>query len=131
MSQNTLFDGIILFSALPFHPYFFETVHRFMLSRMAQEFQLFPIYKEGFRNFYNEHRQQPAYRHLMEYMNVVNADGEFLMDEEQLEAASAFFNPFCCLPLTGRRYIRSIRVRKALIITVYCNPGTNCVAIDY
>jgi nucleoside diphosphate kinase len=65
-----------------------------MLSRMAQEFQLFPIYKESFRNFYNEHRQQPAYRNLMDYMNVVDADGHFLMDEEQLEAASTFFNRF-------------------------------------
>jgi mRNA (guanine-N7-)-methyltransferase len=57
---------------------------------MAEEYQLFPIYKEEFHHVYSEHQQHSEFRPLMMHMKVVDANGESSMDEEQWEAASAF-----------------------------------------
>jgi mRNA (guanine-N7-)-methyltransferase len=61
---------------------------------MAEEFHLFPIYKEEFHHVFDQNRQHPEFGPLMVHMKVVDASGESSMDEEQWEAASMF--SACC-----------------------------------
>lgn len=67
---------------------------------MASEYRLSPIYKEEFHQVFEEHQEHPEFKPLLERMKVVDADGASAMDEDQWEAASAFFAFFLfCLQL--------------------------------
>ena len=59
--------------------------------RMAEEYHLYPIYKEEFHHVYSEHQKHPEFGPLLVHMKVVDPNGESSMDEEQWEAASEFF----------------------------------------
>src|SRR5215472_2282596 len=57
---------------------------------MAEEYKLFPVYKEEFHHVFTEHRDDPEFGTLMIRMKVVNANGESAMDVDQWDAASTF-----------------------------------------
>lgn len=59
--------------------------------RLAEEYQLYPVYKEEFHQVFEEHREQKEFKELLWRMKVVDRDGESAMDEDQWEAASECF----------------------------------------
>ncbi|KAJ7738465.1 mRNA capping enzyme-domain-containing protein [Mycena maculata] len=58
--------------------------------QMAADYGLHPVYKEEFHDVFSEHREHPEFGPLMVHMNVVDADGESAMDEDQWEAANIY-----------------------------------------
>jgi len=60
---------------------------------MAEEYKLFPVYKEEFHQVYAEHQNHPEFGPLMLRMKVVNVNGESAMDDDQWDAASVSFFP--------------------------------------
>lgn len=63
-------------------------VDRTFVSSMAKEYGLDLKYKEEFHGMFEEHQEHPEFGPLMVRMNVVDANGESSMDEDQWEAAS-------------------------------------------
>lgn len=55
---------------------------------MAEEYDLYPVYKAEFHQVFEEHQEHPEFGPLMVRMKVVDANGESAMDEDQWEAAS-------------------------------------------
>jgi mRNA (guanine-N7-)-methyltransferase len=58
------------------------------ISRLAEEYNLHPIYKKEFHEVFEEFQEHNEFRSLLQKMNVVDANGETEMDEDQWEAAS-------------------------------------------
>lgn len=59
-----------------------------MASSVAEDYGLYPIYKEEFHSIYEQEAKEPEYAGLLKTMKVVDQNGESAMDEEQWEAAS-------------------------------------------
>ncbi|KAH7889761.1 guanine-N(7)-methyltransferase domain-containing protein [Phlebopus sp. FC_14] len=57
---------------------------------LAAEYSLYPIYKEEFHQVFAEHQEHEEFKPLMVRMNVVDANGESAMDEDQWEAANIY-----------------------------------------
>jgi len=57
---------------------------------MATEYGLQLKYKEEFHTIYEEHQEHPEFGPLLLRMNVVEANGESSMDEDQWEAANIY-----------------------------------------
>ncbi|KAG9318424.1 mRNA capping enzyme-domain-containing protein [Chiua virens] len=57
---------------------------------LAEDYSLYPIYKEEFHQIFAEHSEQEEFKELMVRMKVVNASGESSMDEDQWEAANIY-----------------------------------------
>jgi len=66
------------------------TLHRLRLhiSRMAAEYGLYPLYKKEFHEVFEDFQDHHEFKPLLQRMNVVDANGETEMDEDQWEAAS-------------------------------------------
>ena len=58
------------------------------ISRLAEEYNLYPVYKKEFHEVFEEFHEHTEFRSLLQKMNVVDANGETEMDEDQWEAAS-------------------------------------------
>ena len=58
---------------------------------MAKEYGLELKYKEEFHEVFAEHQEHPEFGPLMVRMKVVEPNGESSMDEDQWEAASAYW----------------------------------------
>jgi mRNA (guanine-N(7))-methyltransferase domain len=61
------------------------------MSRLAREHGLHLLYKEEFHNIFEAERSHQEYKPLLQRMKVVSASGESQMDEDQWDAASAYF----------------------------------------
>ena len=59
---------------------------------MAREYGLELKYKEEFHEVFAEHQEHPEFGPLMVRMKVVEPNGESSMDEDQWEAASAYWS---------------------------------------
>lgn len=72
-------------------------------SRLAEEYNLYPVYKKEFHEVFEEFHEHPEFRSLLQRMNVVDTNGETEMDEDQWEAASTSYPALCCCSrlLTG------------------------------
>ncbi|CAK5279575.1 unnamed protein product [Mycena citricolor] len=65
-------------------------VHWDNLVQMAAEYGLHPVYKQEFHEVFEDHREHKDFGPLMVKMNVVDANGESAMDEDQWEAANIY-----------------------------------------
>ena len=66
------------------------------ISRLAEEYNLYPVYKKEFHEVFEEFHEHPEFRSLLQRMNVVDTNGETEMDEDQWEAASTSSPALCC-----------------------------------
>lgn len=58
---------------------------------MAAGYDLYPVYKKEFHQVFEEHHEHAEFGPLLQRMRVVDKDGESQMDEDQWDAASAYF----------------------------------------
>jgi len=58
--------------------------------RLAEEYNLYPVYKKEFHEVFEEFQEHKEFRSLLQKMNVVDANGETEMDEDQWEAANIY-----------------------------------------
>ena len=70
-----------------FPPTNISTAHSHV-SRLAAEYGLHPFYKKEFHEVFEEFQEHPEFKPLLQRMNVIDANGETEMDEDQWEAAS-------------------------------------------
>jgi mRNA (guanine-N7-)-methyltransferase len=68
-------------------PYNISTAHSHV-SRLAAEYGLHPFYKKEFHEVFEEFQEHSEFKPLLQRMNVIDANGETEMDEDQWEAAS-------------------------------------------
>ena len=59
--------------------------------RLADEYDLVPVYMKEFHEVFAENDEHPEFGPLLQNMKVVDSNGESQMDEDQWEAASE-----CC-----------------------------------
>jgi mRNA (guanine-N7-)-methyltransferase len=62
--------------------------HLTQISRLAANYNLYPLYKKEFHELFEEFHEHPEFKPLLQRMNVVDANGESEMDDDQWEAAS-------------------------------------------
>jgi mRNA (guanine-N7-)-methyltransferase len=82
---------------------FVQCVHFFFLLpylsshvfvfRLAAEYGLHPLYRKEFHEVFEEFQEYPEFKPLLQRMNVIDANGETEMDEDQWEAASMLSPP--------------------------------------
>jgi hypothetical protein len=69
--------------------------------RLAEEYKLVLKYRKEFHDMFTEFSEHPDFGPLMTRMQVVDAQGDSKMDEEQWEAASEFsLVPTICVQLS-------------------------------
>jgi hypothetical protein len=88
------------------------------IPRLAAQYDLYPTYRKEFHELFEEFHEHPEFKPLLQRMNVVDANGETEMDEDQWEAAStsSLLSALHCCPLANRcdRYIHRVCYGKAL-----------------
>jgi hypothetical protein len=88
---------------------------------MAEEYQLFPVYKEEFHQVYQANQNHPEFGPLMVRMKVVDSTGGSAMDEDQWEAASSSSHVRWSTSADQfYRYLHRVRVRETLRQNVQC-----------
>jgi mRNA (guanine-N7-)-methyltransferase len=60
------------------------------ISRLAEKYNLHPVYKKEFHEVFEEFHEHSDFKPLLQRMKVVDANGETEMNEDQWEAASTF-----------------------------------------
>jgi hypothetical protein len=96
MCQSTLFTGIPLSSAFIYRAFAtFLDLYTYTISRLAAKYDLYPVYRKEFHELFEEFNDSPEFKPLLQRMNVVDANGESEMDEDQWEAASTTPSPHC------------------------------------
>jgi len=94
MCQSTLFTGIPLSSAFLYCSLItFFNLYTYTISRLAAKYDLYPVYRKEFHELFEEFQENPEFKPLLQRMNVVDANGETEMDEDQWEAASTSSSP--------------------------------------
>jgi mRNA (guanine-N7-)-methyltransferase len=63
----------------------------YTISRLAAKYDLYPLYKKEFHELFEEFHEHPEFKPLLQRMNVVDANGESEMNDDQWEAASTSF----------------------------------------
>lgn len=58
------------------------------ISRLAATYDLYPLYRKEFHELFEEFHEHPEFKPLLQKMNVVDANGETEMDDDQWEAVS-------------------------------------------
>lgn len=114
--------------------------HMRVIDRLASEYGLEQTYCGQFHQFFEEYQDVPEFKQLMERMNVVDANGESSMDEDQWEAASAYLSKTATSRMdarltTTRRYLSWVRFQKAVkerlgLLYLYAQAHT-CVYLYY
>ncbi len=64
-----------------------------MSSRLADEYDLVPVYVKEFHEVFAENEEHAEFGPLLQNMKVVDSNGESQMDEDQWEAASTLLLP--------------------------------------
>jgi hypothetical protein len=67
------------------------------ISRLAEKYDLHPVYKKEFHEVFEEFQEHPEFKPLLQRMKVVDANGETEMNEDQWEAASTSFLLASCV----------------------------------
>jgi len=87
MYRSMLFTGMPLSSAF-IHALTTSQSLIYAISRLAANYDLYPLYKKEFHELFEEFHEHPEFKPLLQRMNVVDANGESEMDDDQWEAAS-------------------------------------------
>jgi mRNA (guanine-N7-)-methyltransferase len=67
------------------------------ISRLAATYDLYPVYRKEFHELFEEFHEHPEFKPLLQKMNVVDANGETEMDDDQWEAVSTLSpSTFAC-----------------------------------
>jgi mRNA (guanine-N7-)-methyltransferase len=65
-------------------------VHWDHFVQLAEKYDLYPLYRKEFHDVFEEFHEHSEFRPLLQRMNVVDANGETEMDEDQWEAANIY-----------------------------------------
>jgi len=65
-------------------------VHWDSFVQLAAKYDLYPVYRKEFHELFEEFQDNPEFKPLLQRMNVVDANGETEMDEDQWEAANIY-----------------------------------------
>lgn len=65
-------------------------VHWDPFVQLAEEYDLFPVYKKEFHDVFEEHHESKEFGPLLVRMKVMDDNGESVMDEDQWEAANVY-----------------------------------------
>jgi len=87
MYLSMSFTGTLLSSAF-IHALTTSQSLIYAIPRLAANYDLYPLYKKEFHELFEEFHEHPEFKPLLQRMNVVDANGESEMDDDQWEAAS-------------------------------------------